>query len=97
MALCPTVCLSVCLAVRHKSVLYQNEPDIERIEAVADILRSAYAVIATKSIHRLQIRQIVHNYRAPPTISPSYIRVHAVVWECGDGQPDTHTQAHTCT
>jgi len=24
-----------------------------------------------------------------PTIPPSYIRVHAVVWECGKGQTDT--------
>ena len=30
--------------------------------------------------------------RAPPTVPPSYIRVRAVVWECGDGQTDTHTQ-----
>jgi len=27
-----------------------------------------------------------------PTIPPSYIRVSAVVWECGKGQTDTHTQ-----
>jgi len=26
-----------------------------------------------------------------PTIPPSYIRVRAVVWECGEEQPDTHT------
>jgi len=26
-----------------------------------------------------------------PTISPSYIRVHALVWECGEGQTDTQT------
>jgi len=31
----------------------------------------------------------VHNYTAPPTIPPSYIRVRAVVWECGEGQTDT--------
>jgi len=30
-----------------------------------------------------------------PTIPPSYIRVRAVVWECGEGQTDreTHTDA----
>ena len=27
----------------------------------------------------------------PPTIPPSYIRVHAVVWECSEGQTDTQT------
>jgi len=26
------------------------------------------------------------------TIPPSYIRVRAVVWACGEGQRDTHTQ-----
>jgi len=35
-------------------------------------------VIATKHVHRLQIRPIVHNQRAPPTIPSSYIRVRAV-------------------
>jgi len=29
---------------------------------------------------------------ALPTILPSYIRVCAVVWECGDGQTDTRTR-----
>jgi len=28
-------------------------------------------------------------------ILTSYIRVHAVVWECGEGQTDR--QCHTCT
>jgi len=38
-----------------------------------------YVVKATKPLHRLQISPIVHNYRAPPNIPPSYIWVHAVV------------------
>ena len=29
---------------------------------------------------------------APPTIPPSYIRVHAVVWECGEGHTDGRDQ-----
>ena len=33
----------------------------------------------------------MHNYRAPPTIPPSYIRVCVVVWQCGEGQTDTQT------
>ena len=40
-------------------------------------------------MHGLQIRPTVHNYRAPPTIPQSYIRVRAVMWECGEGQADT--------
>jgi len=38
------------------------------VQALADILRSGYVVIATKPVHRLQIRPIVPNYGAPPTI-----------------------------
>jgi len=38
-----------------------------------------HVVTATKPIHGLQIRPTVHNWRAPPTIPPSYIRVCAVV------------------
>jgi len=34
---------------------------IGRVQALADILRSAYVVIATKPVHRLQIRPITHN------------------------------------
>jgi len=50
------------------------QPSIERVQALADIPRSAlyafavykelthvYVVIATKPVHRLQIRAILHN------------------------------------
>jgi len=36
-------------------------PGIERVQALADISRSGYVVIATKPVHRSQIRPIVHN------------------------------------
>jgi len=47
-----------------------------------------------KPVHRLQIRPIVHNYGAPHTTPPSYIRVHAraVVGACGRGQTQTDRQ-----
>jgi len=38
-----------------------------------------YVAIATQPLHWLQIRPIVHNEGAPPTILPSYIRVRAVL------------------
>jgi len=38
-----------------------NKPGIEQVQALADILRLGYVVIATKPVHQLQIRQIVHN------------------------------------
>ena len=50
-----------------------------------------YVVTATKLVHRLQIRPRVHSKKAPPIISPSYIRVRAAVWECGEGQTDRQT------
>ena len=34
-------------------------------------------------------------YGEPPTIPPNYIRVRAVVWECGEGRTDRHTDTHT--
>ena len=37
------------------------KPGTERLQALADISRSRYVVIATKPVHRLQIRQTVHN------------------------------------
>jgi len=51
-----------------------------------------YVVIATKCVHRLQIRPIVHNN---PTIFPNYIRVRTLVRECGEGQTYRRTHKHT--
>jgi len=34
------------------------KPGMERLQALADILRSRYVVIATKTVHRLQIRPL---------------------------------------
>jgi len=50
-----------------------------------------YVVIVTKPVHRLKICPIMHKHSAPPTIPPSYIRVRAVVWECGEGQSHRYT------
>jgi len=46
-----------------------------------------------EKMHRLQICPIVHNWRAPSTTPPSYIRVRAVpvVWECSEGLTDRYT------
>jgi len=56
-----------------------------------------YVVIATKPVHRLQIRPIVHNYGIPYH-SLKLHPVRAIVWECSDGQTDTQTQTtHTQT
>jgi len=57
-------------------------------DSVARVLR--YVVVATKSVHRSKIRPIVES---TPSILPSYIRVRAVVWKCGEEQTDTQTDA----
>jgi len=58
-----------------------------RHRALADISRSSYVVKTTKPVQRLQICPI----EGTPTIPPSYTRVRAVVWECGEGQTGTQT------
>jgi len=68
-----------------------KQPGIQQVQACYSHFAFRAVVTATKSVHRLQIRRIVHNYRAPPNIPPRYIRVRAVVWECGEGQTDRHT------
>ena len=70
----------------------QQQPGIQRLQALTDIAHSLYIVIAIKPMHRLQICLIVHNYRVPPTIPPSYIWVRAVVCICSEGQTDTQTR-----
>jgi len=47
-----------------------TEPGIDRVQAVADVSHSGCVVIATKPVHGLQIRPIVHNWEASPTIPP---------------------------
>jgi len=66
------------------------KPGIERVQALADISRLRYVVIATKPAHRLQIWQYCTT-RGHPYHSPTYIRVRAVVRECGEGQTDRQT------
>ena len=55
-----------------------------------------YVVIATQPVPRLQYRPIVHNWGAPLSF-PSYTWVRAVVWACGRGQTDRHTEGQTDT
>jgi len=51
--------------------------------------------MATQPVRRLQIRPIVHNWGAFPTIPPSYIRVRAIAWGYDRGQKDTQTRVTT--
>ena len=77
--------LRAALHVRYKNQAYSEYKHSLTFRA------RRYVVTSTNPVHRLQIRPIVHNYRAPPTTPPSYIQVRAVVWECGEGQTHRHT------
>jgi len=62
-------------------------------KALADISRSRYVVNET----RAPIANLPNSAQieGTPTIPPSYIRVRAVVWECGEGQRHRHTDTQT--
>jgi len=75
----------------RKSHLQNVQPGIERVQALADILRS------TLRHHSNETRAPMANplnsaqLDGTSTIPPNYIRVRALVWECGKGQTDTQT------
>ena len=64
-------------------MLATKQPGIERVQALADISRSALCC------HSNETRAPIANRPSgaqlgPPTIPQSYIRVRAVMWECGE-------------
>jgi len=89
---------------------HSYKPGIERVQALADILRSLLCChvhqlqfCAAPCCHSNETRAPIANppssaqLGAPPTIPPSYIRVRAVVWAYGEGQTDRQTRTHTHT
>ena len=56
-----------------------------------------YVVIATKPVHGAPFANEPSSAQleGTPYFPPSYTRVHAVMWECGEGQTDTQTGAQT--
>ena len=81
--------------------LFRREPPTEKNRHMSEYKHSltfrvrCHVVIVTILVHRLQISPILHNYRAPRAIPPSYIRVRVVMWECGEGQAYTQTDTQT--
>ena len=71
---------------------FHNQPDTERVQALADISRRVQ-----RCCHSNETRAPIANppdsaqLEGTPYHSPTYIRVRAVVWECGEGQ--THRRA----
>jgi len=81
------------LRFAHQRAAAERQPGIERVQALADISRSALCC------HRNETRALIANppnsaqLEGTPTIPPAYIRVRAVVWVglCGEGQPHRQT------
>ena len=78
----------------------QVTPAIEQVQVVADISCSALCCHSNETRAPIANPPNIAQLGASPGIPSSYIRVCAVVWECGDGQTDrqmdryTHTDKH---
>jgi len=64
---------------------------IEQGQALADISRSALCCHSNETRAPIANSPNSVQLQAPPTIPASYVRIRAVVWECGEGQTDRHT------
>jgi len=76
-----------------------GKPGIQRVQALDDISRSALRCHSNEARAPIANPPNTAQLEDTPTIPPTYIRVRAVVWECGEGQTDRHTdrQTHTKT
>jgi len=74
-----------------------RQPGTERVQALADISRSALCCHSNET--RASIAYLPNSAQlgGTPYRSPSYIRVRAVVWACGEGQTHTDTQTAVST
>jgi len=72
-----------------------SKPGIERIQALADISHSALCCYSNETRALIANPPNSAQLGGHPYYSPTYIRVHAVVLECGDGQTDRHTDRQT--
>jgi len=72
----------------------QDKPGIERVQTLADISRSALCYHSNETRASIANPPNSAELEVTPIILSSYIRVRAVVWECGEGQRDRHTDGH---
>ena len=71
-----------------------NQPGIERVQALADISLSALCCQRSEARAPTANPPNSAQLEGTPTIPPTYTRVRAVVWECGEGQTGRHTDRH---
>jgi len=69
-----------------------SKPEIERVQALADISRSAVCCHINETHAPITNPSNSAQIEGTPYHSPSYFRVRAVVWGCGEEQTDRHTQ-----
>jgi len=69
-----------------------SKPGIERVQALADISRSALCCHSNETHAPITTPPCSAQLEGTPTARPGYIRVRVVVWECGDGQTDTQSR-----
>jgi len=74
-----------------------TRPGTERVQSLADILRSALCCHSNETPTPIANPSNSAQLEGTPYHSPTYIRVRAVVWECGEGHTDRHTDKHTDT
>jgi len=67
------------------------KPGIERVQALADISRSVLCCHSNETRAPIANPPKSAQLEGTPTIPRSYVRVRAVVWECGEGQTDAQT------
>jgi len=72
-----------------------SKPGIQRlqVQALADI--SLSDLCCHSNIANPPTSPTSAQLEGTPAIPPSYIRVRAVAWECGDGQTDRQTDTQT--
>ena len=71
------------------------QPGIRPVQALADISRSGLCCLSNETSAPTANPLTSAQLEGTPNIPPSYIRVHAVVWECGKGQTVRHTDTNT--
>jgi len=90
----PTSLQQAKLTTNHIAGFVNDQtPGIERVQALADISRSALCCHSNETC--APIANLPNSAQLGGTHyhSPSYIRVRAVVWACRKGQTDTHRRA----
>jgi len=80
--------------VRNNAALQpQRQPGTERVQALADISRSAQCCHSNETHAPIANPPNSAQLKGTPTIPPSYIRVHA---ECGNAARDRQTAVTIC-